>query len=159
MTRRDALKVMAAGAGVISTAPGCSTSARADAGKADLIWGDQGSRPGHLQRPRAISVDDQDRLYLADLTDRIQVFSTDGEFISHWQLPAFDADGPTGLSIGRDGNLIVGDTHFFRILTYTPDGELVNTLGGTPGAGVGEFGMVRDAIEDSDGVRACRVRR
>jgi DNA-binding beta-propeller fold protein YncE len=96
-------------------------------------------------------VDDQDRLYLADNTDRIQVFSTDGQFLRHWQLPAFDVDGPTGLSIGRDGNLIVADTHFYRILTYTPEGELVSTLGGTPGAGVGEFGMVRDAIEDSDG--------
>src|SRR2546425_10521593 len=97
ITRRDALKVMAVGVGSLWTASGCSTSARADAGKVDLVWGDQGNRPGHLQRPRAIAADEQDRLYLADLTDRIQVFSTDGEFIRHWQLPAFNVDGPTGL--------------------------------------------------------------
>jgi sugar lactone lactonase YvrE len=47
----------------------------------------------------------------------------------------------------------VADTHYYRILTYTPQGEMLThaTLGGTLGQGPGEFGFVTDAVRDAAG--------
>ena len=46
---------------------------------------------------------------------------------------------------------MVADTHYHRVLFYTPAGELVEsrTLGGTLGRGPGEFGFVTDVAQDS----------
>jgi streptogramin lyase len=143
---------MTAGACALATGvSGCSSAPRADAGEVQLVWGDRGNYPGHLQKPRAAAVDDQDRLFVTDMTDRVQVFSTDGEFLHHWRLPAFNVDGPTGLTIDNDGNLMVADTHFYRILFFTPEGELIRSIAGTQGTELGEFGYVRDVVQDADG--------
>jgi len=152
LTRRQALAAMAVGTAALATgASGCSPAARADAGRLDLVWGDRGNRPGHLQKPRAAVVDSQDRLFITDMTDRVQVYSTDGEFLNHWILPAFNVDGPTGLSLDNDGNLMVADTHFYRILFYSPEGDLLGQIETTQGAELGQFGYVRDIVQDTGG--------
>jgi sugar lactone lactonase YvrE len=104
-----------------------------------------------LQKPRAVVTDDQDRLYVADMTDRIQVFSADGEFLNCWHLPAFNVDGPTGLVFDQAGQLMVADTHFYRLLFYSPAGELVDKIETTQGTELGQFGYVRDIAQDKDG--------
>ncbi len=100
-----------------------------------------------------MTIDALDHLYIVDMTARIQVFDTDGNFIRGWQTPESANGRPTGLTIAPDGNLLVADTHYYRILTYTPGGELLanRTLGGTMGQGPGEFGFVTDAVRDSAG--------
>ncbi len=45
----------------------------------------------------------------------------------------------------------MADTHYFRVLVYSPQGELLRTIGGTSGNGPGEFGLVTDVVEDSQG--------
>ena len=80
----------------------------------------------------------QDRLYIVDMTARIQVFDADGNFIRSWQTPVHDNGRPTGMSIDRDGNLAVADTHYYQVLFYSPEGELLRKIGGTrqePGRG------------------------
>jgi sugar lactone lactonase YvrE len=49
--------------------------------------------------------------------------------------------------------LLVADTHYSRVLTYTPAGELLTnrTLGGTTGQGPGELNWVADVVRDSSG--------
>ena len=103
--------------------------------------------------PRAITIDDQDRLYIVDKTARIQVFDRDGNFIRSWRTPENKQGKPCGLSISQDGLLMVCDTHYFRVLFYTLDGNLVNerTIGGVNGRGPGEFGFLTDAVQDSKG--------
>jgi DNA-binding beta-propeller fold protein YncE len=55
------------------------------------------------------------------------------------------------LSIDHRGRLMVADTHYYRVLFYSPEGELVEQLGGVHGQSPGEFGLVTDAVEDSSG--------
>jgi sugar lactone lactonase YvrE len=117
----------------------------------DLMWGRRGVSDGRLQKPRAMAVDRQDRLYIIDMTARIQVFDADGKFLRKWQTPAHANGRPTGVGIDRSGRVLVPDTHYFRLLIYTPDGDLVQTIGGTNGNGPGEFGFLTDAVEDSRG--------
>jgi sugar lactone lactonase YvrE len=88
------------------------------------------------------------------MTARIQVFDADGNFLRKWQTPEQANGRPTGMTISSiDGNLMVADTHYYRILSYTPEGELLThaTLGGTMGQGPGEFGFVTDVVRDKDG--------
>ena len=110
-----------------------------------------GVTDGRLNKPRAMTIDARDRVYIVDITARIQVFSTTGEFIAGWQTPVHFNGRPTGMSIDRAGNSRVADTHYFRVLTYSPDGRLLDTFGGTNGHAPGEFGFVTDVVNDSEG--------
>ncbi len=122
-------------------------------GEPEAVWGRRGLSDGRLQKPRAMAIDDQGLLYIVDMTARIQVFDRQGRFLRGWQTPAFQNGRPSGLSFGRDGNLLVADTHYYRMLVYTPQGELLEdrTIGGKMGHAPGEFGFVTDAVEDSQG--------
>lgn len=123
-------------------------------GKLERIWGKRGVADGHLQKPRAAAIDEHDRIYIVDMLARIQVFDTDGNLLRKPQrTPEFRVGKPTGLSIDPEGNLMVADTHYYRVLRYSPEGELLTdrTIGGTKGQGEGEFGLVTDAVVDSKG--------
>jgi DNA-binding beta-propeller fold protein YncE len=113
------------------------------------VWGWHGISDGRLQKPRAMAIDGQDQIYIVDYTARIQVFKTDGTFLRGWSTPIHTAGRPTGISIGNDGNVLVADTHYFRVLVYSPEGKLLRTVGGTHGEKPGEFGFVTDIAQDS----------
>jgi DNA-binding beta-propeller fold protein YncE len=134
----------------LAASAGCDERPRA-IGQLEKVWARRGMSDGRFQKPRAMAVDAQDRLYIVDMTARIQVFDPDGHFLRAWTTPAKDAGKPAGLSIGRDGQVLVADTHYYRLLVYSPTGELLATLGGTKGDKPGEFGLVTDAVQDSQG--------
>lgn len=121
-------------------------------GRLDKIYGRQGIIPGRFNKPRAMAIDDQDRLFIVDFLARIHVFSAEGEFLYAFRTPEWATGKPTGLTIEGD-RLRVADTHYYRILNYTLDGQLVEdeTIGGTLGHAPGEFGLVTDAVHDSTG--------
>jgi DNA-binding beta-propeller fold protein YncE len=123
----------------------------ASMGRLEKVWGRRGISAGRLQKPRAMAIDADDQLYLVDMTARIQVFDADGNYLRGWQTPVHAAGRPTGLSFDRRGRLLVADTHYYRVLVYSPAGELLQTIGGVQGPSPGEFGLVTDAVEDSSG--------
>jgi sugar lactone lactonase YvrE len=122
-------------------------------GEPDLMWGRRGISKGRLQKPRAMAIDHDDLLYIVDFTGRIQVFTPDGEYLRGWRTPEIENGKPTGLSFDLSGRLLVADTHYYRILSYTPEGELLENevIGGTCGFEPGEFTLVTDAVQDSAG--------
>ena len=129
--------------------PGCDEREHS---KTELIWGTHGTKPGWLHKPRVAAFDRQDHLYLADLTDRIQVFDRDGNFLRSWRTPDLNVDGPSGLTIDRQGRLLVADTHFYRVLIYSETGDLLRQLGdGVQGTGPGQFGYTTDVVVDRSG--------
>jgi DNA-binding beta-propeller fold protein YncE len=141
--RLAALGVLLAGAA------GCDLKGRSSP---ELVWGVHGVKPGHLHKPRAAAFDAEDHLYLADLTDRIQVFDRDGHFIRSWRTPEFNVDGPSGLTIDRQGRLLVADTHFYRVLVYSAEGEPLFQIGdGVQGTTPGRFGYPTDVVIDRAG--------
>lgn len=154
--RRAALGRLAAAVGGVAGAAllagGCSNEAPTT-GELEKVWGSQGTAKGRFQKPRAIAIDAKDQLYIVDMTARIQVFTRDGEYLRHWQTPQFQYGKPSGLAFNHDGNLIVADTHYYRMLVYTPEGKLLagQTIGGVGGPKHGEFGFVTDCVQDSRG--------
>lgn len=135
-------------AGPGGCAPGVSPP-----GEPDLVWGRRGLAPGRLQKPRALAIDAQDHVYIADMTGRIQVFTADGQYLRGWRTPASENGKPCGLSFDRQGHLLVADTHYFRMLVYTPQGQWLEeqTLGGVCGQRPGEFNFVTDCVQDARG--------
>ena len=139
----------------------------------DLVWGRRGMSEGRFLKPRAITIDDEDRLYIVDTTGRIQVFDTDGNFIRVWRTPETSNGRPTGLAIQASRNdalesgaeldettvslddrrLLVADTHYYRMLSYSLDGTLhpEEQIGGNAGHGPGDFAFVTDAVCDENG--------
>jgi DNA-binding beta-propeller fold protein YncE len=117
-----------------------------------LVWGKRGVQNGDLVKPRAIAIDAQDRLYLVDWTARIQVFDRDGKYLGPtWSTPDYRNGRPSGLSIARDGNLLVSDSHYFCFRLYSPDGQLLRTFGGEGGTKPGQLSYVSDVVQDEDG--------
>jgi sugar lactone lactonase YvrE len=118
----------------------------------NLVWGKRGVQDGELVRPRAAALDQQGRLYIVDFTARIQVFDLDGHYLGPtWQTPDYRNGRPSGLSIDRDGNLLLCDSHYNCLRVYSPHGELLRTIGGQPGVLPGQFGYLSDAVQDADG--------
>jgi sugar lactone lactonase YvrE len=122
-------------------------------GRIERVWGQAGAERGQLQKPRAIAIDQNDRLFIVDMTARIQVYDRDGNYLYGWRTPEHVNGRPIGLTFDHNGNLMVADTHYHRLLFYQPDGILLQekTIGGTYGREPGQFAFVTDAVQDSQG--------
>ncbi len=127
--------------------------------KPELVWGRKGVQDGDFVKPRAIAIDSHDRLYIVDYSARIQVYDRDGRYLGPtWTTPDYRNGRPSGLSIDRDGNLLVSDSHYHTLRVYSiPDlkpGEQpkeLRTIGGQAGTEPGQLGYVSDAVQDEDG--------
>lgn len=162
VSRRDCLRRLAIRATVAYSAvalSGCTPFESSS--EAELVWGRRGLSEGRFLKPRAISIDRFDQLYICDTTGRIQVFDRDGNWLRQWSTPETANGRPTGMTMWQpdpdgapeDDVLLVADTHYYRMLVYTREGERRKDLeiGGEPGVGNGEFAFVTDAIADKQG--------
>jgi streptogramin lyase len=123
-----------------------------DPSQPELTWGKRGVQNGDFVRPRAIAIDARDRLYLVDFTARIQVYDRDGHYLGPtWTTPDYRNGRPSGLSIARDGNLIVSDSHYHCFRIYSPDGVELRKFGGDGGTAPGQLGYVSDVVQDDAG--------
>jgi len=147
LARYGAVTLLAVG---VASVFGCDKQT-STIGTLEKVWGRRGVSDGRFQKPRAMAIDRQDHLYIVDMTARIQVFDADGNFLRMWQTPVHDNGRPTGMSIDRDGNLAVADTHYNQVLFYSPEGELLRKMGLGHGPGPGQLGLVTDVVEDSAG--------
>jgi DNA-binding beta-propeller fold protein YncE len=127
-------------AGVCALAPlvsSCRATPAAATGpyRVANVWGQRGGGDGHFAFPRALALDGRGHIYVIDKSARIQKFTTGGQWRLTWTLPASENGKPDGLSCDVDGNLLVADTHYSRLLVFSPEGELLRTSGsyGTDG--------------------------
>ena len=155
LSRRSALvRAWALGSWAACSLAGCGVEKEASAAVAGLekVWGVHGKREGRLHKPRAVAIDAENCLYLADLTDRIQVFDRDGQYLRGWRTPGLNVDGPSGVTVDANGRVIVADTHFYRVLVYDQLGNITQQLGdGVQGTTPGRFGYATDVVVDRQG--------
>jgi len=93
-------------------------------------FGRTGRGQGEFIYPRAIDItSDNGSLFIVDKTGRIQRLSPKGDFLDVIKMPLTEAGKPTGLSIAPNGNLYVADTHYHRVVVFSPDGKLIDEFG------------------------------
>ena len=126
------------------------TSCR-DHGKPEAIWCSTGIGPAQVVYPRGIAYSrSDDSFFIVDREARIQHLTRDGSFLTDWRTPAWEQGKPVGITVGPDGNVYVPDTHYHRVLVYSPDGKLLRQWG-QRGTGPGEFIYPTDIAFDSKG--------
>jgi sugar lactone lactonase YvrE len=148
--RREMLLLATAFGATVAT--GCVPQSQS-ALEPDLVWGKLGISEGRFQKARAMVLSPEQELYIVDKMGRIQVFDLDGVYRRGWTTPAIAQGKPTGLGWSNDGLLMVADTHYFRVLFYSPEGHLdeERTIGGEFGDRPGQFHFVTDVAQDSRG--------
>lgn len=94
-------------------------------GKLLMSWGEPGGAPGQFRVPHNLWLDKQDRLWVTDRENhRIQIFDTQGNFLSQWQ----NMMRPQDLIIDDGGVVYITDSGL-RVLIFTPDGDLIACWG------------------------------
>lgn len=122
-------------------------------GLPDRIWGTRGVRDGDLARPRAATIDGQDRLWIVDFTARVQAYNLDGQHLGiTFTTPDYRNGRPSGLGTDNQGRLMVADSHYHCVRIYDESGQTeIKFLGGMAGTQPGEFGYLSDVVQDADG--------
>jgi DNA-binding beta-propeller fold protein YncE len=100
--------------------------------------GSQGEALGQFKQPRGISAFSDGSFVVADRAARVQFFARNGTPLRVWTMKEHSCGNPKGLCTLPDGNVLVCDTHYGRVLVMTPFGEIVKTWG-TYGYGPGQF--------------------
>jgi len=123
-------------------------SARSDGRIVEI--GRQGGAPGRFNFPRTILVAPNNDLIVIDRTGRIQRLAADGTCLAVWNVPDAANGTPTGAAFDRNGDLLVADTHYSRILRYSGDGTTLTQFG-RYGEGPGEMILPQDVTVDGNG--------
>ncbi len=113
-----------------------------------ILLGKQGDKRGEFQQPRGVTVLRDGTFVVVDRAARVQHFSADAKPISLWSMKDHALGNPKGLCALPDGNMLVCDTHYGRVLKMTPDGEMI-AMWGEPGKGPGQFVHPMGAAIDS----------
>ena len=133
---------------------GCARAPQEIAAKPQVeIWGEQGTRPGEFNGPRAIVAAKDGFVYIADRASRISKWRKNGTFVKNWIAPIASKgrwEGPEGIAAFPNGDLAVTNTHAARVLIYSPDGKLKKQFG-SYGTKNGQFLLVTGACVDKDG--------
>lgn len=114
------------------------------------IIGSQGRGPGQFTYPRALCVLPDGDVLIIDRSGRVVRMGADGEWKSHWDLPAWENGTPTDLTLARDGTIWIADTHYHRLLHYSQEGELLGQVG-EYGDGDGQFVYPTSVDFDAEG--------
>ncbi len=135
---------------------GCEPRRTADLSRTSLhsslfshveIIGSRGTGAGQFNKPRSLTCDTNDNLYVVDMTGRVQKFSPDGKFLLSWQMPQTDLGKPKGMACDREGNIVVLEPHYQRVNHFTPEGKLVAQWG-VKGTNAGELTLPRAIAVD-----------
>ena len=121
-------------------------------------WGECGHGPGQFQWPHGIAVDRHERVYVCDReNDRIQMFTSDGEFINMWT----DFVNPQNLYIDWQNNVIYVVESNLRALSKPGqksrvtirdlEGRVLSTWEGRESEGEGVLEVYHDICVDSHG--------
>ena len=122
------------GAGQVCTAGNCGCACE---GVACLItrWGGTGTAPGKFQRPIAMAIAPDLRVFVADaVANTIEIFSPDGQHLARWT----GFSSPGGIAFGSGNTIYISESGQNRVGRYQMDGTLIRHWG-TNGSGNSQF--------------------
>ena len=106
---------------------GDRVSVYSENGKFQYSFGSRGSQPGNFDRPDQICIGQDDLLYVGDRDNkRIQVFQQDGSFVQQFGKNILST--PTGLTLTKDGYIVVASWRGDKLSIFSPSGECVHEV-------------------------------
>ena len=109
--------------------------------------------PKDLLQPaaRSLAIGNHGEVVALDTGGRVLVYAADGSITRQWAMPDSRNGNPEGVCVLRDGRIVVGDTHYHRVVIFDADGQGYKTFG-KEGQGPGEFiypvAVTKDAQEN-----------
>jgi iron(III) transport system ATP-binding protein len=104
-----------------------------------------------LPTPRSLAVGPNDELVVLDTAGRILVYDAETKLTRQWHMLDVKVGKPEGVTVLRDGRVVVCDTHYHRIVYFDRDGNWLRNFG-RKGEERGEFiypvGIATDAAEN-----------
>lgn len=104
----------------------------------------------YIPEPRSITIGPNDEVIVLDKMARVIIYNPDGSVKDIWDMPNSDDGNPQHACITRDGLVAVADTHYFRVVIFNWEGEVVKTFG-EYGKGDGQFFYVGGIACDDQG--------
>lgn len=133
-------------------------------GKFIKAWGKKGTGPGEFRLPHSVAQDRSGRIIIADrcglgatkCTDgRIQIFDTDGKYLSQWRTPNGNM-APNAVAVDAADRLYVDDTQNSKVWILDAKSlKVLETADGASGHGMAVSSNGNDiyVTGGSDGVR------
>lgn len=84
---------------------------------------------GRITAPRAVHVGPNNEIYVLDDNGRVVVLGDEGRVIRQWRMPASDIGRPEGICFLKDGRIVVADTHYDRLVFFSPQGRVLSYQG------------------------------
>ncbi len=118
------------------------------AGKFLSCWGEPGTGDGQFNLVHDVTIDSQDRVYVADRGNkRVQVFDANGKLLAKWE----NIGVPWGLVYDRWRKVIwMCDGDNGRVSKLSLDGKVLGSFGSN-GAGPGQFNQAHKIAVDAEG--------
>jgi DNA-binding beta-propeller fold protein YncE len=113
-----------------------------------LHWGSKGTGDGQFNLVHDVTLDSQERVYVADRTNqRIQIFDSSGKFLGKWT----GIGAPWGITyVAKEDAIYMCDGFSNRVVKLSLDGEVLGVLG-SYGRTPGNFDFVHNIAVDSSG--------
>jgi len=86
--------------------------------------------------PRSVAALPDGGIAALDTAGRVLVYAPDGSIARLWEMPEHSVGKPEGIAALADGRIVVCDTHYHRIMFFTPAGEtdlVIGEEGDNPG--------------------------
>jgi ABC-type multidrug transport system ATPase subunit/sugar lactone lactonase YvrE len=91
-----------------------------------------------IPAPRSVTLQPDGCAIVLDNAGRVLVFDPAGKLLRQWRMPANDWGNPEGACVAPDGSILVADTHYHRVVTFDPQGNVLSMFG-EKGEGPGQF--------------------
>jgi DNA-binding beta-propeller fold protein YncE/DNA-binding CsgD family transcriptional regulator len=102
-----------------------------------------------------IAIDARQRVLVADLSGRVQVFERNGTYLETWPTAKGTDPGkldrPTGITVDAQGIVYVGDGNTFQVNMFDADGRFLARWEFSEGSGPGEVNLPSDVAVDAAG--------
>lgn len=106
-----------------------------------------------LPAPRSVSIGPHDEVVVLDRAGRVLIFDPHGQLMRQWRMPSNKDGNPESACWMKDGRIAVADTHYYRVVFFDPQGQVLGTLGrhseiGEPGTFRYPVSVVQDDEEN-----------
>lgn len=101
--------------------------------------------------PRSLTTGPANELAVLDTAGRVLIYDSKGTLLRQWKMLDVQFGKPEGIVWLKDGQLVVCDTHYHRLVWFDQNGK-VNRVVGERGTGPAQFvfpvGITKDAAEN-----------